>query len=204
MYFCATFFLIGLQHGSGTDQLKSLGLDTELKYSLHAAGEISDLSLQGMQSIQPGFVSLLTIYWMWLQTENTTITRKQMLDPTVSHGAPSFHWRMSSVCQGSRCWHLSTPNQITIKHRGGGGLKCATNLSKSRWGRQMSHSVCVWLSCVLGPVFSPQASPHLPEVFRAISLWQKYLYSHCGRHNTADSILFVYVCIVSLDLFCTV
>lgn len=56
------FFLIGLQHGSGTDQLKSLGLDMELKYSLHAAGEISNLSLQVMQYIEPEFVSLLTTF----------------------------------------------------------------------------------------------------------------------------------------------
>lgn len=53
--------------------------------------------------------------------------------------------------------------------------------------------VCVGLSCVVWDSTFTTGCPHLPEVFRIISLWQKYLYSHCGRHNSADSILFVYV-----------
>lgn len=48
--FCATFFLVGVQHGSGTVQLKRLGLDTPLKCFLQAAGgQISAPSPQVMQ-----------------------------------------------------------------------------------------------------------------------------------------------------------
>lgn len=114
--FCATFFSVGLQHGSGTDQLKRLGPDTPLK-CLPRGGQISAPSPQVTQYGSCICILINHIYWAHLQTENTTITRKQMLDSPVSRSAPSFHPRMSSAGQGSRCWRLSAPNQITANHR---------------------------------------------------------------------------------------
>lgn len=98
------------------------------------------------------------IYGVQLQTENTTITRKQMLKSPVSRSAPSFHRRMSSAGQGSRCWHLSTPNPMTKPQR-----QTAKCVRRSRPGRQATGRhcgvPCVFDSCVIWACASTTGEP---------------------------------------------
>lgn len=56
--------------------------------------------------------------------------------------------------------------------------------------------VCLTVMCCLGQDFHHRLPPTAWSVLDHFS-WQKYLHSHCGRHTSADGILFVYVSPVS-------
>lgn len=189
--FCAILLFIGLLHWSGTDQRKIWGLVSELHYYLRASGQISAF-LCCMQLMQPAFVALSTAFIGCDYKGNTQQLQESgrcNLEVAVLRGSIE-----ESLGQGSRCWHLSTTNQITLK-REARVSKCVMNFSKR--DKNYTHlSVCVF-DCVVWNSTLTTGWTHLPEVFGTISRWQKYPYSHCGRRNSADGVLFVYVSLTS-------